>query len=497
MVRLVTNFIGGVRPWWLVAAGFAGYVLLFGSYTSMTYLAFHTNTFDLGIFTQIFDSMTQHGTQNTTIERNRALPHFAIHISPALYLLAPLYWLFPTPLTLLLSQTVLLASGAFPLYRLASTMLNDEWAGSFFALAYLFSFGIHGANLYDFHEISLAAPFLLWAFYYIESNNNKRLLTLLLLASLMVKEEIPVAVFFVGVYILAVKKRHAQGALVAGLSLLYYWFVSAVAFPYFGGSPMYDRYANLLPNGGGGGVELIQAVLHNPSALWCDLLSNSKLVFLTGFLLCFAFLPLFSIGGLILLVPVLILNVLSSYAYQYMFAMHYAVVSTCLLFYGVLLSVRKFHHKFYRVLSCLVLATSVFIGPQLMGHEKFFLMAREMNNSRPIDEALRMIPEADSVWISNRLGSHSSGRNSAYLFPEPLGDIDHTTWVAVDLRDEDKSRWPAAKEDYYKQIRLLLNDNQYGVYAYLPGVYLLFRRDYPAEANPTVLTDITRLERRE
>ncbi|WP_257573031.1 DUF2079 domain-containing protein [Streptococcus rubneri] len=72
-------------------------------------------TFDIGIFSQMFERMNHDLTPITTLERDRALSHFAIHISPIFYLMLPFYKLFPYVETLEILQLLVVFSGIIPL----------------------------------------------------------------------------------------------------------------------------------------------------------------------------------------------------------------------------------------------------------------------------------------------------------------------------------------------------------------------------------------------
>lgn len=85
------------------------------------------------------------------------------HFAPILYALVPLYRIFPSPATLLITQTVTLGLGAVPLFHLASSVLRSRAWGLFFAFLYLCYQPIRNVNLLDFHEISIATPLLLTA----------------------------------------------------------------------------------------------------------------------------------------------------------------------------------------------------------------------------------------------------------------------------------------------------------------------------------------------
>lgn len=73
------------------------------------------SSFDIGIFSQMFERMRHDFSQVTTLERDRALSHFGVHISPIYYLILPFYMLFPYVETLDIAQTVIVFSAVIPL----------------------------------------------------------------------------------------------------------------------------------------------------------------------------------------------------------------------------------------------------------------------------------------------------------------------------------------------------------------------------------------------
>lgn len=81
------------------------------------------------------------------------------HFSPIIALLAPLYRLFPGPLTLLVAQAALFALSAIPVTRVAGRLLGRP-RGLAVGVAYGLSWGIQRAVEFDFHEIAFAVPLL-------------------------------------------------------------------------------------------------------------------------------------------------------------------------------------------------------------------------------------------------------------------------------------------------------------------------------------------------
>ena len=84
------------------------------------------------------------------------------HFHPILILLGPIWRLFPTPLSLLITQDLLLAFSAWPLTRLASRLTN-RWVAGGLGLVYVLSWGMQGAVAAQFHEIAFAMPLLAYA----------------------------------------------------------------------------------------------------------------------------------------------------------------------------------------------------------------------------------------------------------------------------------------------------------------------------------------------
>ena len=84
------------------------------------------------------------------------------HFHPILITLGPIWRLFPPPLSLLITQDLLLAISAWPLTRLAGRLTN-QWVGGALGLVYVLSWGMQGAVAAQFHEIAFAMPMLAFA----------------------------------------------------------------------------------------------------------------------------------------------------------------------------------------------------------------------------------------------------------------------------------------------------------------------------------------------
>lgn len=84
------------------------------------------------------------------------------HFHPILVLLGPIYRFFPSGLTLLVVQDLLIAVSAWPLVRLATKQAGWLLA-SIIGIGYVTAWGFQGAVASQFHEIAFALPMLAWA----------------------------------------------------------------------------------------------------------------------------------------------------------------------------------------------------------------------------------------------------------------------------------------------------------------------------------------------
>ncbi len=146
--------------------------------------AHQTNALDLGYYSNTLWN-TIHGAPfrfTTYHDAQFAFPEFApsavkqqdnllsYHVEPILLPLSLLYLIWPDPRALLILQSLVLASGAIPAYSIARRhfAMGEQNSHPYLPLAfpiiYLISPSLIGANLSDFHPVTMSAPLVLWAF---------------------------------------------------------------------------------------------------------------------------------------------------------------------------------------------------------------------------------------------------------------------------------------------------------------------------------------------
>ena len=157
-----------------------------------TYQAFHTLD-----FMRIFELTDPHGS-------GLQISRLAIHADLILILMAPFYFIFNGPQTLLMIQTIALASGAVALYFIVR-LGNRAHMGRrtrIFSIAlpvlYLMNFALQRSNLYEFHAVTLATPLILWM-YLAYHTKHMRWAAVCLALVLATKEQVG---FSIGVFLI-------------------------------------------------------------------------------------------------------------------------------------------------------------------------------------------------------------------------------------------------------------------------------------------------------
>src|SRR5947207_1998400 len=129
------------------------YGLIFSVATVGRYYTFHTFAWDLGVYSQgLFTTAHANGFFLSTPDQpnNPGGSLFGVHFAPVLFLLVPLYWLVPSPATLLVVQSFALGSGAPILFRLVRSRLPSDRVAAVFAFGYLLNPALQGVNCFDF-----------------------------------------------------------------------------------------------------------------------------------------------------------------------------------------------------------------------------------------------------------------------------------------------------------------------------------------------------------
>ncbi|WP_327268513.1 DUF2079 domain-containing protein [Streptomyces sp. NBC_01218] len=144
-----------LRPYLIIGAALCAVYFL---YASFQYARFDSPSWDLGIFEQEVRAYAGFHAPVVDIKG----PGYLIlgdHFSPAVALLVPLYWIWPSAVALLFAQAALFALSAVLVGHTVQQVLGGRY-GPWVTVAYGLSWGIQEAVKADFHEIALAVPLI-------------------------------------------------------------------------------------------------------------------------------------------------------------------------------------------------------------------------------------------------------------------------------------------------------------------------------------------------
>jgi uncharacterized membrane protein len=419
----------------VLAAGMAAYAAGFAALSVLRHTAFVTGRFDLGNMVQAVWS-TAHGEPlRMTDLHGEQISRLAAHVDPILVLLAPLWWIWPSPSMLLVVQAVVIALGALPVFWLARKHLGSSRAGLGFALAYLLYPATGWLALNEFHPVALATPLLLFAFWYLDED---RLLPFaaFALAACASKEEIPLVVAGFGIWYALARRRWAIGATIAAAGLAWAAIAIAVVIPHYNAGAESDFYGRYSEVGGSAGGILKTAVTH-PGRIAEAAFSARDLHYLWQLVAPLAGLCLLSPVILVAALPELAINLLSATTTQTSIHFHYTAGLIAPLFIAAVFGAARFP-RYAVPLGMVVVATSLLanyhLGPvpgwrHVPGGQQFqATSARVTDHDLIARRALERIPDNAVVSATNTLGAHLSARRRFLSFPF----IQDATWIAAD-----------------------------------------------------------------
>ncbi|MGF3113061.1 DUF2079 domain-containing protein [Facklamia sp. P9177] len=307
-------------------------------------LVYASPTYDMGIFSQMFESMANGMGPITTLERGEKLSHFAVHLSPIHYLILPVYWLLPSPLTIQALQVLIVMSGVIPLYLILNQL---KWSVKYrivFLLLYLWMPSLTSGQFYDYHENCFLAPLVLWLIYADLSQSSWKMAvaTLLLLA---VKEDAIVYVISIGAFFLLQNlwpQTSKVKKVILGLQIIIpiaYFFFAITWLRHFGTGAMTSRFANFMLTDQEGLIHAVFNAIKNPAFTLASIFTYEKLKYLLIIFASQAFLPLLQVSWrpYILLLPLLVINLVSDWPYQVdLFKQYHFGSSTLILFMSII-----------------------------------------------------------------------------------------------------------------------------------------------------------------
>ncbi len=516
------------RLFWIALGLVAFAAAIFSTYFIFVHLgrqdAYLTSAEDLGTYDQAVWSLT-HGqlfhqtvcniVSDTNCFSLNGIPRFAIHFEPVLFLLSLFYLIVSGPKTLLVLQTLVVASGAFPAFWLARLRLRNELAAVGIAILYLLYPALQQAEIFDFHAVTMTGALLLFTLYFMYTRRTPWLFVFAIL-SMACKEEIPVVIAMFGLWSIIFQQRWRSGLALVGLSiawigtaLLIYHFISPTGHPLLS-----SRYSYL----GSSPSQIISYFLRHPRAVISQhLLEPTHRQYLRILLAPAGYLPLLAPWILVLAFPSIALNLLSSDRNQYLGVYQYNAEIVPVLIFAtieaiVLITwVARWLVKYMRerqvqqaqygeadqaehIQPALPVRPAIrWVQPALLFllvgftlfavvHQDFtygalpFSRAFSWPNVSPHDQVaehiIPMIRPSASISAQTGLVPHLSERSHIYLFPYADDTADY---IFLDITGD---TYPFYPPSYTIEVKKVLLSGHYGVVVAQDG-YLLLKRGLP------------------
>lgn len=200
------------------------YIVLWSFAKYEAFINFDDDGYDTAIYDQSLWHMSRFEIPFSSL---KGFNQLGDHFSVILFLLVPLYWICPHVLTLLITQHIIVALGAFPIYLIARVQLKSNLLGIAFAISYLSFLMLQKAIHFGFHPITMSPTFIAFAVYFILRYSWWKYTVFILLA-LMCKEDVSVTTGALGLYILIFTKKRLVGVLTILVSVI--WFTGTIHY---------------------------------------------------------------------------------------------------------------------------------------------------------------------------------------------------------------------------------------------------------------------------
>ena len=211
--------------WWLPTVIACAVGALYVCYSVAQWRALVAPSWDLGIFAEAVQAYSRFEAPIVPI-KGPGYNLLGDHFHPILALLGPVYRLFPSALTLLVVQDVLIAVSVLPVARLAQRLFGRGGA-VIVGLGYGLGWGLQGAVGAQFHEVCVAVPLL--AFGGVAFVERRWGACMAWLAPLvLVKEDLGLTVFMAGLALAWRGRGEGRPAVLRGLAYALFGIVAFV-----------------------------------------------------------------------------------------------------------------------------------------------------------------------------------------------------------------------------------------------------------------------------
>ncbi|MFA6042371.1 MAG: DUF2079 domain-containing protein [Patescibacteria group bacterium] len=445
-------------PAGIVVVFIIGFAVYFSIITLVMQSKVITSRFDLGNMDQTVWNTSQGRIFQFTNPYSTETVYRAIHHADfILILIAPLYWIFASPMLLLVLQACIVALGGWFVFRLARKVLGHEWLAAVLALSYLFYPTLQRAVLFDFHGLTLAPTFAIGMILAMVEKRWWRFAIFAILFALC-KEELALMVAGVGVLMYFRDRIAWKRALtVIGLAVAYFCLVYFLIMPAARhGVP--NKYTVLYDTLGSSPSEILKTATTNPRLIVSMVAGKQARHMYAGVMGPVGFLSIASPLWLAVAWPDFVVNLFNERIEPRTLIYHYQAAIGGFVFISTIFGIAALQRRFgawwdRRVKSWMRLSLFGFLALFLLviGAVESYRLSplpyAQHADMRAywrapmapvIHAAIDQIPENAPVSATNTVGAQLAEREHLYQFPQ---GIELADYILVLLAKEGSLEW--------------------------------------------------------
>jgi len=466
----------------------AAYAWVFANLAINTHHGFHMRLIDLGIYDNVF-FQSSHG-RPLGCSFLRGGTHVTAHFDPILVILSPLYRLWPRAEFLLTLQAVWCGAGVIAAYLIGRHQLNSRVWGLVWAVVYAVHPALHGANLYEFHSLTLLFTPLLFALYFLLSG-KLRLYFVMLAVLLIVREDVSLVLCFVGLYaLISGEPGYKRAGWITILVSLVYLVVAKTVFMSApgllnqgpGAYGYHYYYKDMIPNGLAE-IDFFTTLLTNPAFVVALVAQEAKIHYLLVIFAPLLFLPAWAGRARVMLLYGFIFILLASRTavysthFQYSAVLLPVAIALAPLGLRLLREARPKDTGLTTVIMGCVLVASLLVSWK---HGAVLENSSFRGGFRPIvrtwteplqeryDSFLELVSQIEpdaSVSATDRVGAHVSNRAEAHRLDQNI-DTDYLLVDTSDLRGRNKAS--LERREKAGKVELIEHTGRWRLYRAVP-----------------------------
>lgn len=455
--------------------------LLYSLLSILRFEHFMMGSFDLSIYDQ---GIWQYSHFRAPFSTVREMNILGDHFSPILMLLSFFYWIWDDVWLLLIFQAMTVCLSAQLIYLVLVKWFKSNVTAFFLSTSFFLFLGLQYSLDYDFHLVSLSVlpiSLILYGLFL----DKKYVYWFGVVIAFLLKEDLPVIVFFIGLYEILILNKKRLGIITIVVSFLSFFLITRILMPLFqGSSSSVKNYVDFYGLGNSP-QEMIITLINKPWIIFQEMFNSPiKIDTFVKTLGSFSFLPVLSPIFWIVSLPIWMERFLSYTVTRWQFEQYYGIsltpiiVLACgesiLLIQKVLKKTKVNNILMTNLLAAVVLLTALVIGkiyhaPLVkLVHPSYYRLSE---TERSLNEMVALIPDDSSVSAQQPIVSHLSHRREIYWFPKNIDDVQYIALV------KGRPAIPIEDKELNDTVLRLSEDNEYNILYSKNDVFLFKRKD--------------------